>query len=176
MQRKNNPNIIDIEASGFGGESYPIEVGLILENGTKFCTLISPTDDWDYWNDEAEQVHHISRETLKTHGKPVAEVARQLNEILAGMTLYSDGWVVDKPWLIRLFHASGVDMKFDVSPLEMILSEEQMKIWHETKDKIIIQTKIQRHRASNDAWVIQETYRQTNELANKDQANEIKNI
>jgi len=164
MQLKGKPNIIDIEASGFGGESYPIEVGLVLSDDTKFCTLILPSKDWDYWNDEAEQIHHISRETLKRHGKPVVEVAHELNKILAGMTLYSDGWVVDKPWLIRLFHASGIDMKFDVSPLEMILSEQQMKIWHETKDKILFQTNIQRHRATNDAWVIQETYRQTNAL------------
>jgi hypothetical protein len=35
--------------------------------------------------------------------------------------VYTDGWVVDKPWLTTLFYAAGVDMKFTVSSLEMIL-------------------------------------------------------
>ena len=30
------PNIIDIEASGFSGESYPIEIGLVLGSDKKF--------------------------------------------------------------------------------------------------------------------------------------------
>jgi len=167
MHYLKNPNIIDIEASGFGGDSYPIEVGLVLSNGERFCILILPAESWEYWNEEAEKVHHISREMLENHGKPVSEVACLLNEKLAGMTLYSDGWVVDKPWLTRLFYASGVDMQFTVSSLEMILSDEQMKIWHQTKDEIIMQSNIQRHRASNDAWVIQETYRQTSHLVNR---------
>lgn len=164
MYYQNNPNIIDIEASGFGGESYPIEIGLVLSSGMTFCTLVLPTEGWVHWNEEAEKIHHISRETLQAHGKPVGEVAHELNRMLEGMTLYSDGWVVDKPWLTTLFYASGVEMKFSVSPLEMILSEAQMNVWHETKDKVIIQENIQRHRASNDAWIIQKTFKQTSEL------------
>lgn len=164
MYHFNNPNIIDIEASGFGDESYPIEIGLVLSSGSKFCTLIFPAKEWSHWNKEAEQLHHISHEMLITYGKPITEVALILNKMLEGLTLYSDGWVVDKPWLITLFNAAGIEMKFSVSPLEMILSEAQMNIWHDTKDKIAIEEKIQRHRASNDAWLIQETYRQTSEL------------
>jgi hypothetical protein len=167
MQRKNCPNIIDIEASGFGGESYPIEVGLILSNGDKFCRLILPMDDWLHWNEDAEKIHHISRDKLQVYGKPVAQVARELNMMLAGMTLYSDGWVVDKPWLTRLFFASRIEMAFSVSPIELILSEAQMDIWHEVKNQVITQHNIQRHRASNDAWIIQETYRKTIELINE---------
>jgi hypothetical protein len=34
------PNIIDIEASGFGVDSYPIEVGIVLSTGQKYCALI----------------------------------------------------------------------------------------------------------------------------------------
>ena len=164
MQRENCPNIIDIEASGFGGDSYPIEVGLVLSNGDKFCSLILPVDGWVHWNNDAEQVHHISRKKLQIYGKPVIQVANELNKLLEGMTLYSDGWVVDKPWLTRLFYASKTEMAFSVSPIEMILSEAQMAVWHEVKDQVITKYNIQRHRASNDAWVIQETYRQTLEM------------
>ena len=101
-------------------------------------------------------MHHISRDILQNYGKPIVEVADQLNELLQGKTLYSDGWVVDKPWLTALFHAAGRPMLFSVSPLEMILSEEQMAVWHETKDRLLCEMEITRHRASHDAWLIQE--------------------
>jgi hypothetical protein len=161
MNHGNNPYIIDVEASGFGSASYPIEIGVVLDDGRKFCTLILPAPDWTHWDDEAEKVHKVTRDILKTYGRPIQEVADQLNEMLAGMTLYSDGWVVDKPWLTTLFHAAGRPMKFSVSPLEMILSEKQMAAWHETKNKVSIEMNLTRHRASNDAWIIQETFKQT---------------
>lgn len=166
MHHINTPFIIDVEASGFGSDSYPIEVGVALNDGQRFCTLILPTHEWTHWDKNAEKVHKISREMLKTYGSPVKEVADQLNEILAGMTLYSDGWVVDKPWLTSLFHAAGRPMKFNVSQLEMILSEEQMVVWHETKNKITSQINLSRHRASNDALIIQETFKTTLALSN----------
>jgi hypothetical protein len=77
------------------------------------------------------------------------------------VTAYSDGWVVDKPWLTVLFHAAGIEMKFHLSPLEMILSEAQMTMWADVKTQVINDSKLRRHRASNDAWIIQETYRRT---------------
>jgi len=129
MNQLNKPFIIDVEASGFGSASYPIEIGVALNDGRKFCTLILPAPDWAHWDEEAEKVHQVSREILEAYGKPIHEVADQLNDMLAGLTLYSDGWVVDKPWLTTLFHAAGRPMKFSVSPLKMILSEKQMATW-----------------------------------------------
>ncbi|MBY0265826.1 MAG: hypothetical protein K2W84_05400 [Burkholderiales bacterium] len=161
MPRPANPIIIDIEASGFGGESYPIEVGVALADDSKFCSLIRPVPQWEYWDEQAERVHRIPRELLQIHGKPVAEVAAGLNHLLEGKTLYSDGWVVDKPWLTTLFHAARTAMRFRVSPLELILSDEQMATWHATKDRLLAEIAEPRHRASFDAWVVQETYRRT---------------
>ncbi len=155
------PLIIDVEASGFGPSSYPIEIGVVLNDGVKFCTLIQPAKGWTHWDKEAENMHGISRDILMTHGQPIDQVADHLNRMLKGMTLFSDGWVVDKTWIATLFHAAARDMQFSVSPLEMILSEQQMAVWHETKDRIIAEMNITRHRASHDAWVIQETFRLT---------------
>ncbi len=173
MYHLTTPPIIDIEASGFGGSSYPIEVGVALHDGRKFCSLIQPDHEWTHWDDEAERVHGLSRELLRKNGRPVREVADQLSDMLAGMTLYSDGWVVDKPWLITLFYAAGRPMQFTISPLEMILSEQQMATWHETKNRIISQSELTRHRASYDAWVIQETFRQTLESGVSHAASEV---
>ena len=163
--KKGIPYIIDVEASGFGEESYPIEIGVILNDESKYCSLVHPQPDWLHWDDSAEEIHGISRELLFEYGRPVTEVADYLNKFLSGMTVFSDGWVVDKPWLNKLFYAAGKSMTFSVSPLEIVLSETQMEHWHLTKKKIFEETKLDRHRASNDAWIIQETYRQTLKIA-----------
>ena len=155
------PNVIDFEASGFGIDSYPIEVGVVLEAGQKYCALIKPAGDWCYWDAQAEQVHGISRQTLATYGKPIAQVAAELNVFLADKTVYSDGWVVDKPWLSRLFYQCGVQPSFYLSALEMILKEAQMDIWTQTKSQVVADLALARHRASTDAVIIQETYVRT---------------
>jgi hypothetical protein len=85
------PIIIDIEASGFATEGYPIEVGVALENGTTFCSLISPVEGWTYWDDEAEKVHRVARDILEVYGRSIQEVAVTMNQILRGKTAYSDG-------------------------------------------------------------------------------------
>jgi hypothetical protein len=157
----NLPNIIDIEASGFGYESYPIEVGVADDQGKRFCTLIEPDENWTFWDDGAEKVHNISRDNLLECGKRVVEVATMLNERYGGQTLYTDGWVVDKPWINTLFQTARIPMKFSVSPLEMILNEAQMAVWHDEKEKVINELQLTRHRASNDAHIIQETFRRT---------------
>jgi hypothetical protein len=161
MRRLENPIIIDVEASGFGARSYPIEVGVVLDDDTKYCSLIMPAPDWDHWDKDAEKVHGIARHILEAHGSPVDEVAANLNALLEGKTIYTDGWVVDKPWLTTLFYKARMRMRFSVSALEMILSEQQMERWHDTKDRILTEVARQRHRASFDAWVIQETYKAT---------------
>jgi hypothetical protein len=161
MPDADRPLIIDVEASGFGDQSYPIEIGLALDDGHKYCSLIQPALDWTHWDVEAQKVHRIPRDILETYGRPGREVAVTLNELLASRTVYCDGWVVDKPWLTTLFHAARIEMRFHVSPLELILSESQMDRWHKEKDEVVASLELARHRASHDAWIIQETYRRT---------------
>ena len=161
MRASTAPYIIDVEASGFGPGSYPIEVGLALEPGVKFCSLIAPAPEWTHWDAAAEQVHRVARDILEIHGKPLDQVAQGLNELLEGKVVYSDGWVVDQPWLIRLFSRVGIAQRFFMSPLEAILSEPQMAVWHATKEQVIAELGMKRHRASIDAMIIQETYVRT---------------
>lgn len=155
------PDIIDVEASGFGPFSYPIEIGVALGDGSKYCTLVQPEPQWTHWDNSAEAVHRIPRDVLQEHGKPARDVAMELNSLLKGRTVYSDGWVVDKPWLIKLFHESGVEPSFRTSALEMILTEPQMEGWHATKEQVLVDLDLKRHRASYDAYVIQQTWLRT---------------
>lgn len=155
------PVIIDIEASGFGPESYPIEVGAVLADGRRYSSLIKPFEEWTHWCNKAESVHHIDRAVLADRGRPGLEVANALNEFLAGAQAYSDAWVVDKPWLDRLFYRAGVQPTFRLSPIEGLMSELQMERWDETKAQVIKDLKLPRHRASTDALIIQKTFMQS---------------
>jgi hypothetical protein len=159
------PIIIDLEASGFGAQSYPIEVGVVKQNGERFCSLICPQQDWTHWDEHAQQLHGISRQLLKKSGRSVRDVCHDLNKFLKGATVYSDGWVVDQPWLIKLFYAANLQMTFSISPLEMLLNETQMNLWHHTKESLLAKINQPRHRASHDAALIQDTFKLTNNLA-----------
>jgi hypothetical protein len=161
MKRPPYPYIIDVEASGFGPHGYPIEVGLALEPDHRYCTLIRPADDWDHWDDHAESVHQVCREDLIQHGRTVSDVALELNRLLQDKVVYSDAWGVDYPWIIKLYASAGISAAFRVSALEMILTERQLELWSDTRDVVISDLGLQRHRASNDARIIQETYVRT---------------
>lgn len=158
------PNVIDFEASGFGVDSYPIEVGVVLADGQKYCALIKPAQSWRFWDGEAERIHGLSRELLVAHGKPIREVVSELNAFLGNRVVYSDGWVVDKPWLSRLYYDAHAQPSFYLSPLENILKESQMAIWSDIKREVIEALALQRHRASTDALIVQETFARTRSM------------
>lgn len=164
------PTVIDVEASGFDPLSYPIEVGFVTDCGKRFSRLIRPYPDWDHWCEDAESLHGISRETLMKYGKPGDEVAAELNRWLQGKTIYSDGWVLDKPWLLKLFDRARIPMGFWVSPLESILSQPVMNHWQEATDRVLAEFQCERHRASTDAQRIQKIYMQALELAHQQMA------
>jgi hypothetical protein len=151
------PAILDIEASGFGRASYPIEVGFVLPDGSSFCRLIHPASHWTHWDSAAEAVHHIRRETLLAHGRPVPEVAQWLNDELHGLTLYSDGWAHDYPWLGALYEEAGLVPSFRLDNLRSMLSEREARDWYETKQAVSNELQLTRHRASADARLLQKT-------------------
>ena len=151
------PLIMDIEASGFGSNSYPIEIGVVGEN-CRYCALIKPAESWTHWDDQAAEIHGISRDVLERNGHQIREVAEDLNQLLAGKTLYSDGWVVDLPWLRTLFLAAGLEPQFHLSPIESILTPDQLPFWEPAYAATRKSLALQRHRASNDAYLIQQTW------------------
>jgi hypothetical protein len=156
------PAFIDVEASGLGTRSYPIEVGLIKGDGSIYCTLILPPEDWSrqderVWDSAAEQVHGITRPILKAHGKPLEEVARELNRIAGGLTLFSDAWGNDYPWLAKLFDAADLPMLFNIESSRKLLTDEEAARWQQAKQDVIAELNLRRHRASSDAKILQMT-------------------
>lgn len=152
------PAILDIEASGFGLGSYPIEVGLVTSEGQPWCSLVRPEPDWQHWDPQAESVHGIAREQLLLHGRSPREVAQMLNERLAGQTVYSDAWAHDYTWLSRLFDVAGRSPHFKLDSLRALLTDAQAARWHEVKRRVSLSLGLQRHRASADARLLQQTY------------------
>jgi hypothetical protein len=149
------PAILDIEASGFGRGSYPIEVGFVAVDGALFCGLVTPEPDWLHWDPSAEALHGISRELLGRHGRPVRWMAEQLNQRLAGQTVYCDGWGQDYPWLARLYDAAGMRQNFRLDDLRRLLDEQEAQRWRGVTEVVRQRQRLTRHRASSDARVLQ---------------------
>lgn len=152
------PTILDIEASGFGPGSYPIEVGFVTSHGQAWCSLVRPEIDWLHWDDKAAAMHGITREHIKRHGRGVADIAATLNERLRGQIVYSDAWSHDYTWLNRIYEAAERSPSFKLDNLRALLDDQQAAHWHEVKATLLGTLGSQRHRASADARLLQQTF------------------
>lgn len=149
------PCVIDIEASGFGRDSYPIEVGFVLPNGRGVCTLVRPPPPWTHWDPAAERVHGIARATALRHGRDPDVVADLLNEHLGGRIVYCDGWAHDYAWLATLFEAAGRTPRFRLEHLRTLIDERQAQALPAARAQVLAELGLARHRASSDARVLQ---------------------
>ena len=109
---------LDIEASGLGPDTFPIEVGWAFLSGNSGSMLIKPTSDWieDAWDETAEDLHGISWDQLHTEGKSARFVADELNRLLGqpGLLVLSDAPEMDGFWLGRLFEQTPADQGFQL--------------------------------------------------------------
>ena len=159
------PTVLDVEASGFGRNSYPIEIGFVLPDGHTFCTLIRPLAHWTHWDEQAAQTHHIPRPLLLERGQSVEQVAQRLNTDLRSQTVYSDGWANDYSWLGALFDAADMSPSFRLENLRKLLTEAEADQWHMVKAQVSSERGAQRHRASSDARLLQLTFQRLRSAA-----------
>ncbi|MGE3772197.1 MAG: hypothetical protein AB7I32_04690 [Gammaproteobacteria bacterium] len=155
------PIVIDVEASGFGRGSYPIEIGVALADGRTACFLVQPEADWTHWDPAAARLHGISRELLERKGRPAVEVAATLNELLGDAIVYSDAWGMDSSWIALLFDRAGLRQRFRLEALAGLLDETQCAVWADARRAVCADMQLTRHRASADALVIQRTLLRT---------------
>jgi hypothetical protein len=149
------PCVIDIEASGFGSASYPVEIGIVLPDGSSWCTLVSREPDWTHWDGEAERLHGITRELLLRHGRPVPVVAAELNRHLEDRRVYSDNWAHDFAWLATLFERAGIERRFALHHLNELMDEAAMARFDAERERVSGTLELKRHRASSDAKLLQ---------------------
>jgi len=165
VRTANTPITIDVEASGFGRGSYPIEVGLAFSDQQTEAFLILPAADWTHWDPAAEAVHGISREQLLREGRPIFEVAAMLNARLAGNRVFSDAWSFDTSWVGRLFDAAGFSQHFRIDTIRSLLTEAEVQVWQIARAQVEAEAGEIRHRAAIDARLLQQTILRARELS-----------
>ena len=107
---------IDLEASGLGVSSWPIEVGWCGVEGEATSLLIKPREEWvaQHWDDEAERLHGLSIAELQANGEEPKLVCAALNAALKGKRVFCDAPDWDGFWLYRLFGACNVRQEFSL--------------------------------------------------------------
>lgn len=98
---------LDFEASSLSKDSYPIEVGWVFEDGSGDAALIRPVAAWTEWDELAEAIHHISRETLWREGQPVDAICARLIAFSQTLTLLASAPSWDGHWLSMLLRGAG---------------------------------------------------------------------
>lgn len=157
------PTFIDFEASSLDlVASYPIEVGVCLPDGEVKSWLIKPHVLWKDWSERSARIHGIARETLENEGQEVHIVATELNELLSG-DVFCDAWTFDSFWLHRLFKAAKIKPAFHLDSIASLLNDEQVKCWQEVHKSVIDELSLERHRAANDAQILNRTWLRLND-------------
>lgn len=107
---------IDLEASGLGADSWPIEVGWCFPEGAPCAHLIRTAPDWKdaAWDPKAEALHGVAREELARAGAAPEDVCDALNGALGGVKVYSDAPDWDGFWLYRLYQAARMRQAFEL--------------------------------------------------------------
>ena len=149
--------IIDIEASGLDPDhSYPIEIGIYntTQPKTSLSFLIKPHDDWNYWDDIAEEIHGISINELLEYGISVYDACNRLNQYVTEMSPHKPCVISDAPdfdfmWLRCLFLSTNIRMQFKVDGIDSILEpSRQATLFAE------LERQDMPHRALADARII----------------------
>ncbi len=150
---------IDVEASGLGPNSWPIEVGWTFMTGNPRSTLIKPADKWSMtsWEKSAENLHGISPVELVTEGRSPLDVALILNASLGDAHVYSDAPDYDSFWLFRLYDAAGVKPNYRLHDLGDLLRP----IWKGEARDLVAQASMTHphtHRTTDDVLHLKKMY------------------
>ncbi len=172
------PCFLDVEATGFGQESYPIEIAWSDDAGEIHRCLIDPTPvpSWTAWSADAEKVHGIDRERLQRNGWPPEYVANRLTEDLAGRTVYTDAPDYDARWVGQLFDAIGQPLPFRFDHVDELLLTLMRKpddaVWQamvriDTLKREVAAVSTGKHSAGYDVGYLLQLWRRANGSAVK---------
>lgn len=146
---------LDIEASGLGFNSYPIEVAYATSSGEAASVLIKPEYDWlesGEWDNNAERnIHKIALHALLQDGRSAKAVAAELNSALKGKLIFCNDLAYDGVWLAKLFKAADIGVEFfltDIRAFFELVGEEKTRSFKSAYESISVETM---HRALPDA-------------------------
>lgn len=145
---------LDVEASGLGSGSYPIELGWAIPWSASGGVLIRPALDWTYWNPASERLfHRISRQHLEQHDVPPAQALAQIIKAVQGHQVYSADPDFDVHWLGLLARAAWETTPFEIGDAQKLFRAAAAQR-HRNLDAITIEAERRRphiHRAQADA-------------------------
>lgn len=164
------PIFIDVEASSFSGDSYPIEIAWNIDANIE-NHLLNPyfIKEWVDWDPASQAVHGLSRNYLSEHGKDPLSVAKRMNQVLSGQDVYSDAAEYDVHWIDQLFKATGLKRQFYIRDFFSLLPIEitngnfmsSSSILSEYKIKARKRANVPAHRANHDVKYLIELYMMT---------------
>ena len=159
-ERHDSIAFIDLEASGLGPQSWPIEVGWAIGDARPQSQLIQPDVTWreESWEPSAEALHQISIGKLKKNGSKPPDLCNLLNDKLTGHKVYSDAPDWDAFWLSRLFQAAKVRQKFSLHSMADLINP----MIQGREEAVLAQADSlapTRHRAAEDVVYLQTLYR-----------------
>lgn len=139
---------MDLEASGLGPRSYPIEVAWKC-GATGECDsfLINPESayGWNDWDPIAAEIHNIPRDHLIKEGISVREACKRLNQFIGDRDVISDALEFDYFWIRRLFEAGMMKPTFKMKGIDHILEGEQLIMY-----RLVASAQVRNHRAMDD--------------------------
>ena len=106
-----NPIFLDIEASSWAFNSFPIEIAWGSTTTDVESYLINPAqiESWTDWSSNAEKAHGISKEILISDGISPKKMCEILKDRLENSIVYSDAPDYDGMWLFNLFEGCGIE-------------------------------------------------------------------
>jgi hypothetical protein len=151
---------IDVEASGLGARSWPIEAGWAFSAGEATSYLIRPDPAWaaEAWDPRAEALHEISKQELERDGRAPEAVCGDLNAGLRGVEVYSDAPDWDGFWLHRLFSTVGLKQEFAVLDFATMIRAFAGDDWERFVERAN-HIAPRRHRAGADVMHLQAIHR-----------------
>ncbi|WP_414476429.1 hypothetical protein [Microvirga sp. M2] len=115
---------LDIEASGLGSASFPIEIGWVIDDEAgPESFLVRPHATWALasgWSAASAEIHGITPALLETQGLSVEEACTRLNDLARGRLVVSDAHRHDDWWLGRLYAAAGREKAWAVGDVERL--------------------------------------------------------
>lgn len=105
---------LDVESSGLGEDSYPIEVALCDDALSLRSWLVRPEPGWTSWSVLAESLHGMGRDAVCRDGEPAAAVAHAMSAAAGDGWVASDAPEADGAWVDRLYAAAGLERPFRI--------------------------------------------------------------
>lgn len=130
-------NIMTFKGSGRTYCSYPIGVGVALEDGTHYEAIIKPHHSWKSWCLKEESSHRISKEILDKHGKDLSTVCMELNALCKGKHLCNDDYIWAAHWLEKMYSVTETTPSFTCFPIEYVVDRDTLKDWDLRKNCIV---------------------------------------